>query len=72
MSERTEQTPGLEKLFLQLEEIITKMEDSDISLDDSFALYQSGIGKLKQCNALLDEVEKKMLVLNEDGALEEF
>lgn len=64
--------PGLEETFLQLEDIIAKMEEADVSLEDSFALYQSGIEKLKQCSSLLDEVEKQMQILNEDGELEVF
>lgn len=68
MSEhKTEQTPSIEESFAQIEEIIAKMEQQDVSLDDSFSLYQQGILQLKNCNALLDEVEKKMQILNEQG-----
>lgn len=66
-----EKSPSLEEAFLQIEDIITRMESEDVSLDESFTLYQEGIGKLKDCTRMLDEVEKKMLVLNEEGALEE-
>lgn len=62
----------LEENFLQLEEIIAKMEQPEVTLDDSFALYQSGMEKLKACNCLLDAVEKKMQVLTADGETEEF
>ena len=43
-----------------------------MDLDTSFALYESGMKKLKLCNEAIDKVEKKMLVLNEQGELEEF
>lgn len=72
MSEiKKEQTPTLEESFLQIEAIIEQMERQDVSLDESFRLYKQGIEQLKNCNALLGEVEKKMLVLNAEGELEE-
>ena len=52
----------LEETFLQIEDIIRQMENPEVSLDESFALYQSGVGKLKECNGMLDEVEKKMQI----------
>ena len=52
----------LEEQFAQIEELIEKMESPKVTLDESFALYQQGVLQLKQCNTLLDEVEKKMLV----------
>lgn len=61
----------LEETFLQIEDIIRQMENPEVSLDESFALYQSGVGKLKECNEMLDEVEKKMQILNADGTLGE-
>lgn len=62
----------LEKAFEELEEIIEKMNDREVSLDDSFALYTRGTKLLKLCHEQLDTVEKKMLVLNEEGELHEF
>lgn len=67
-----EKTETLEEKFLQLEEMIAKMQEPGISLDDSFLLYQKGIETLQNCNAMLDEVEKKMQVLNGDGTLTDF
>lgn len=61
----------LEETFLQIEDIIRQMENPEVSLDESFELYQSGVGKLKECNGMLDEVEKKMQILNADGTLGE-
>ena len=62
----------LEKAFEELEVIIEKMNDREVSLDDSFALYAEGTNLLKYCNEQLDMVEKKMLVLSEEGELHEF
>ena len=62
----------LEKAFEELEVIIEKMNDREVSLDDSFSLYTEGTKLLKYCNEQLDIVEKKMLVLSEEGDLHEF
>lgn len=72
MSENKEvKTPTLEETFSQIEEIIDQMEQPEVSLDASFQLYQQGIEQLKNCNQLLDEVEKKMQILNADGSFTE-
>lgn len=63
---------GLEELFERLETTIHSMEEENISLEDSFRLYHEGIDILKNCNDRIDEVEKEMLILDEEGGLHEF
>ncbi|MCM1256696.1 MAG: exodeoxyribonuclease VII small subunit [Roseburia sp.] len=70
MEEKKE--PGLEELFSEIEGIINQMEDREVSLEQSFLLYETGMKKLKQCNDKIDYVEKKMLMLKGDGTTEEF
>lgn len=73
MSEKKEETGrSLEETFMELDALIAQMEQPGQSLDESFRLYQQGTEKLKLCNQMLDEVEKKMQVLAADGTLEEF
>ena len=68
----SEKTVSLEERFENIEEIIEKMEASDITLDKSFELYKSGLEEIKAANAMLETIEKAMLVMNQDGNLEEF
>lgn len=63
---------SLEAHFESIEEIIGELESGEISLDRSFELYKNGLENIKAANAMLDDMEKAMLVLNEDGSLEEF
>ncbi len=63
---------GLEERFSMIEDILEKMEDENVTLDQSFDLYKQGIEQIKAANADLDRIEKAMLVINEDGELEEF
>ena len=62
----------LEEVFARLEEVTRMLEDEDISLEQSFAVYQKGMELLKYCNESIDKVEKKVLVLNGEGKLDEF
>ena len=68
----SEKKVSLEERFEHIEEIIEKMETGDITLDKSFELYKSGLEEIKAANAMLDDIEKAMLIMNEDGSLEEF
>ena len=63
---------GLEERFSMIEDILAQMEDENVTLDQSFDLYKQGIEQIKAVNADLDRIEKAMLVMNEDGELEEF
>lgn len=67
-----EKNPTLEENFKQLEEMIGKLEDKEIGLEESFALYEQGMKLLKKCNDQIDRVEKKVMVMNQNGELDEF
>lgn len=70
MSKEKEMT--LEETFEKLEESIEKLEQEDISLEDSFKIYQEGMKLIQSCNEKINKVEKDVLVLNENGELDEF
>ena len=76
--EQTKQNVSLEETFdddvesIIIETIIKQLESPEVTLDDSFRLYQAGVEKLKTCNLLLDTVEKKMQVMQTDGSLADF
>lgn len=65
-------TRTLEERFDTIEEILEQMESGEISLDQTFELYKKGLSEIKEANESLDKIEKAMLVLNENGDLEEF
>ena len=70
--DKAEKKESLEEMFTALDETVTKMETEELSLDDSFTLYHKGMELLKKCNEAIDQVEKKMLVLDEEGDTHEF
>ena len=63
---------SLETVFEQLDEIVGQLEAENVSLEDSFSLYHKGMDLLKVCNEKIDTIEKKMMVLDENGEQHEF
>lgn len=51
----------------QLEKIVQDLEKGDLNLDDSIKKFEEGIKISKQCNKILEEAEKKITVLINDG-----
>lgn len=72
MEKKEKEKESLEQMFGQLETVIEAMEKDDVSLEDSFELYNRGMTLLSRCCRAIDEVEKKVLVLDENGETHEF
>ena len=62
----------LEQTFERLEDTISKVQQEDISLEESVRLYKEGMRLIQSCNDRIDSVEKEVLKLNENGELDEF
>ncbi len=52
-----------EKKLNRLEEIVTKMETGDLSLDESLKMFEEGVKLSRECNSQLVEAEQKVKVL---------
>lgn len=59
-------TKSLEASMTELEGILKELEKEEISLEDSFRLYNEGMKLLKACNGMIDKVEKKLIILEEE------
>ena len=62
----------LEEAFDRIEALLEKLQDKDVTLEESFGLYQEGMGLLKLYNENIDHVEKQMLQIDEEGQTHEF
>ena len=71
MQEKKEELT-LEESFAKLDEMLERLEDRELPLEESFRLYQQGMELLAHCNEKIDTVEKKILLMNGDGGLDEF
>jgi exodeoxyribonuclease VII small subunit len=55
-----------EKSLGELEEIVEKLEQGEMSLDESIEIFQKGVSLSKELSKMLDEIEKKITMLVED------
>ena len=55
-----------------LEQVVEQLESGELSLEDSLAAFEKGVGLVKFCNQKLNEVEKRieMLVKDKEGKLQ--
>ena len=53
----------MDEAFKQLQAVLEKMESGELGLEESFKLYEEGLGLVKLCSSKLDEIEKKMIIL---------
>ena len=60
-------TVNFESSLKKLEEIVSKLEDGDISLEDSVKSFEEGIGLVKECQKQLSDAELKVKKLLESG-----
>ena len=63
---------SVEELFEGMDGLFKQMEEHDTSLEETFILYNKGMEMLKVCNEKIDAVEKKILILDENGEKHEF
>ncbi|MDR2547653.1 MAG: exodeoxyribonuclease VII small subunit [Lachnospiraceae bacterium] len=57
---------SLEKTIGKLEATLNTLEREDISLEEAFKEYQKGVMLVKECNAMIDKMEKEVMILDED------
>ncbi len=52
-----------EKNILKLEEIVKKLENGELELEDSMTKFEEGINLVQNCIKILDKTEKKIEIL---------
>lgn len=57
---------NIEENFKELDEILEKMQDEEVSLDESFEMYKKGIEIVKDSNEQIEKIEKQIEVLEEN------
>ncbi|MCF6408394.1 exodeoxyribonuclease VII small subunit [Pseudalkalibacillus salsuginis] len=71
MEEKKDQS--FEEAMVKLEEIVGKLEEGDVPLEESIRLFQEGMKLSKLCHDKLQDVEKQMdELLKENGETEPF
>ncbi|MBI2364435.1 MAG: exodeoxyribonuclease VII small subunit [Deltaproteobacteria bacterium] len=72
MPKKNQQSKKVEAALEELEQVVEQLESGDLSLEDSLAAFEKGVGLVKLCNEKLTEVEKKveLLVKDKEGKLQ--
>ncbi len=56
---------NFEKSIKELEEIAAKLENTQISLDESIALFEKGVRLSRDCSEYLETAKQKIITLTE-------
>lgn len=59
----------LDVMMENLEQCVNKMEAGDLTLEQSFEAFKTGMELVKKCNDSIDAVEKEVMKLSDDGTL---
>lgn len=72
MTKKDSQELKFEEAIADLEQVVEQLESGDLSLEDSLAAFEKGVGLVRYCNQRLSEVEKKveLLVKDKEGHLQ--
>ncbi|MBQ1193309.1 MAG: exodeoxyribonuclease VII small subunit [Lachnospiraceae bacterium] len=63
---KAEKERTIEEGFSELNAILQKMDNNEVSLEESFELYNEGLNIVKELNGKLSEVEGKLTIVNEE------
>ena len=58
-----------ESAIAELDTIVRKMEEGDLTLEKSMELYERGLQLSRFCHAKLEEAERRIEILNDRGEL---
>ena len=58
-----------EAALSELESIVKRLEDGELTLESSLALYERGVELSRFCHSRLEQAERRIEILNERGEL---
>jgi exodeoxyribonuclease VII small subunit len=62
-AEKDETKPDFESAMRDLEELVARLEQGDLSLEESLAAFERGVMLTRTCQAALKEAEQKVEIL---------
>ena len=66
-----ESNVDFESTLKELENLVSKMEDGELSLDDSLKAFERGIELTRSCQSSLEKAELRIQMLTENDVLKE-
>lgn len=61
------ETLTFEEALKRLEEVVQKLEDGDVPLEEAIDLFQEGMALSKRCSQQLDKAEQRIEMLMEEN-----
>ena len=58
-----------ETALAELDALVKKLEEGELSLEESLALYERGVQLSRFCHSRLDDAERRIEILSERGEL---
>lgn len=71
MAGKQKKNLSLEEALERLDEVIVRLQSEEISLEEAFDIYKEGMHYVKLCGEKIDKVEKQVLMLDQEGNLDE-
>jgi exodeoxyribonuclease VII small subunit len=71
MVKKSTKTPGFEQSLKELESLVEKMEQGDLSLEDSLSHFERGVQLSRACQKALKEAEQKVEILMQKNGQDE-
>ncbi len=72
MGENKNNKFNFEEKLQELEQLVTRMEDGNLGLEDSLKAFEDGVKLVKECQQALEAAEQKVKVLTSaDGDTED-
>jgi len=65
-----EQAPSLREQLAALAEIVDQLEDPEVSLEDSIALYERGMALVMSAGKVLEEAEQRVALVTGDDEVQ--
>lgn len=64
---------SFEEALQELEQLVSSMEEGELSLEDSMKAFEKGIKLTRECQTALQKAEQKVqILLNESGETQAF
>ena len=71
MAKKSTKTPGFEQSLKELESLVEKMEQGELSLEDSLSHFERGVELSRACQKALKEAEQKVEILMQKNGRDE-
>lgn len=65
MTKKTQEEERFEDQLAKLEEVVARLEDESVGLEEALGLFENGMALARRCRERLEEVERRVTQLLE-------